>query len=81
MRQLAAKTALLHAAEGHAGVAGAVAIEEDAAALQLAGKALGLRLVGGIDRGGQAKLAVVGEGQCMVSVASGGQVATGPNSS
>ncbi len=70
MRQLAAKTALLHAAEGHAGVAGAVAIEEDAAALQLAGKALGLRLVGGIDRGGQAKLAVVGEGQCMVSVAS-----------
>lgn len=73
MRQLAAKTALLYAAEGHAGVAGAVAIEEDAAALQLAGKALGLRLVGGIDRGGQAKLAVVGEGQCMVSVASGGQ--------
>jgi hypothetical protein len=38
MRQLATKTALLHAAEATAGVAGAVAVEEDAAALQLAGK-------------------------------------------
>ena len=68
MRQFTTKTALLHAAEGHAGVAGAVAIEEDAAAFQLAGKALGLRLVGGIDRGGQAKLAVVGEGQRVVRI-------------
>ncbi len=73
MRQFTTKTALLHAAESHPGVAGAVAVKEDTAALQLAGKALGLRLVGGVDRCRQAKFAVVGEGQRMVCVTGGGQ--------
>ena len=83
MRQLAAKTALLHAAEGHAGVAGAVAIEEDAAALQLARKALrpaprrSVKTVAG-----QAKLAVVGQRPVRAPASRAVvRAATGPNSS
>ena len=50
VRQLPAKAALLHAAERHPGIAGAVAVDKHPAALELAGKAIRRCSIGGKHR-------------------------------
>jgi len=71
VRQFAAETAFLHAAEGHAWVAGGVAVDEHAAGFQFAGQLLGQLHVGGVDRRGQAEIAVVGQGHGVGAIAGG----------
>lgn len=61
--KLAAKAAFLHAPEGHARIAGAIAVDKHPAALQFAREGIRKRSVSGKDGGGQAKVAVVGKRQ------------------
>lgn len=81
MGKLATKAAFLHAAEGHARVAGAKAVDKHPAALQFAGEFIRKRCVSGKDGGGQAKVAVVGKRQGVLRVFATVTAATGPNSS
>ncbi|ABU77070.1 hypothetical protein ESA_01816 [Cronobacter sakazakii ATCC BAA-894] len=69
VRQLAAKTALLHAAKRHAGVTCAVAVNKDAAALQTRREILRAGIIGGPDGRAQAKFALVRQLQRLFGVA------------
>jgi hypothetical protein len=79
MRQLTAKSAFLHTAERHAGIAGAVAVNKDAAALQAGGKILCQRHIGGKHRRRQTEIAVIGQLSACAASRATVMAATGPN--
>src|SRR5437868_13409253 len=71
MRQLPAKSAFLHAAEGDAWVGGAIAVDEYTTGFKLAGQLLGKLDIACVDGGVESELTVIGQRQCVCGIARG----------